>query len=336
MEASVHRRSPRIRVARPVTLLISLALVALSLVAATAGTGSASSTSELSECLGALNRVRVGAGGQGSDPNSLSAGEAAASERKSAQQRQARGITPNAMSKAPNVIIDVRWHVITKRNGTGAVSLAQIREQLAVLNDAYAGRGAAAGSANTIFRFRTKSISYTANNDWYNWSDPEVDPSDNDEAKAALHRGGFDDLNIYITGLADGLLGYATFPFDTTLTDDGIVLLNESLPGGTAAPYNEGDTATHEVGHWLGLFHTFENGCSYPGDYVGDTPYQDDGDNILSCEESLNTCPQPGRDPVHNFMSYGDDPCLDRFTRDQSQRMTLTWFTWRSDTTLLP
>jgi hypothetical protein len=252
MEASVHRRSPRIRVARPVTLLISLALVALSLVAATAGTGSASSTSELSECLGALNRVRVGAGGQGSDPNSLSAGEAAASERKSAQQRQARGITPNAMSKAPNVIIDVRWHVITKRNGTGAVSLAQIREQLAVLNDAYAGRGAAAGSANTIFRFRTKSISYTANNDWYNWSDPEVDPSDNDEAKAALHRGGFDDLNIYITGLADGLLGYATFPFDTTLTDDGIVLLNESLPGGTAAPYNEGDTATHEVGHWLG------------------------------------------------------------------------------------
>jgi hypothetical protein len=80
MEASVHRRSPRIRVARPITLLISLALVALSLVAATAGTGSASSTSELSECLGALNRVRVGAGGQGSDPNSLSAGEAAASE----------------------------------------------------------------------------------------------------------------------------------------------------------------------------------------------------------------------------------------------------------------
>ena len=94
----MFRRSTLALITRPLTLLISLALVALSLVAATVGTGMASSTSELSECLGAANRVRVGAGGQGSDPNSLSAGEAAASERKSAQQRQARGITPNAMS----------------------------------------------------------------------------------------------------------------------------------------------------------------------------------------------------------------------------------------------
>ncbi len=230
----------------------------------------------------------------------------------------------------------MRWHVITKRNGTGTVPRAQIRQQLAVLNDAFAGRGAAAGSAQTIFRFQTKSVDYTANNDWYNWSNPEVDLSDNDEAKAALHRGGFDVLNVYIANLGDGLLGYATFPFDTTLTDDGVVLLNESLPGGSAEPYNEGDTLTHEVGHWLGLFHTFENGCRYPGDYVSDTPYQDDGDNIFECDETLDTCSKPGLDPVHNFMSYGDDPCLDRFTRDQSLRMALTWFTWRSDTTLLP
>ena len=330
------RRSPRIRVACPVTLLISLTLVALSLVAATVGSSNASTTSGLSECLGASNRVRVGAGGQGVDPNSVSAGAATASEKKTTQQMHTRRITASAVSKAPNVTIDVRWHVITKKNGTGTVSRDQIRRQLGVLNDAFAGRGAAAGSAKTIFRFETKSIDYTANNDWYNWSDPDVDPSDNDEAKAALHRGGFDDLNVYIAGLGDGLLGYATYPSDTTLTDDGVVLLNESLPGGSAVPYNEGDTASHEVGHWLGLFHTFENGCNYPGDYVSDTPYQDDGDNIFSCDETLNTCRQPGGDPVHNFMSYGDDPCLDRFTRDQSQRMALTWFTWRSDITLLP
>jgi hypothetical protein len=247
-----------------------------------------------------------------------------------------RRITPQAASNASIVTIDVRWHVITQEDGTGAVSRAQIRRQLAVLNDAFTGRGAAAASANTIFRFQTKSIDYTANDDWYDWSSPEVDPSDNNEAKAALHRGGFDDLNVYVAGLSGGLLGYATFPSDTTLTDDGVVLLNESLPGGLAEPYNEGDTAPHEVGHWLGLFHTFENGCNYPGDYVSDTPYQDDGENIFSCEESLNTCPQPGRDPVHNFMSYGDDPCLDRFTRVQALRMALTWFTLRSGITLLP
>jgi hypothetical protein len=316
--------------------LISLALLPLSLVAPNFGSGSSSATSGLSECLGALNRVRVGAGGQGNDPNSLSAAEAATAQRKTTQQMRTRGITESAMSTASDVTIKVRWHVITRRNGTGGVSRAQIRQQLAVLNDAFAGRGAAAGSAETIFRFETRSIDYTANNDWYNWSNPDVDPSDNDEAKAALHKGGFDVLNVYIAGLGDGLLGYATFPFDTTLTDDGVVLLNESLPGGSAEPYNEGDTATHEVGHWLGLFHTFENGCRQPGDYVGDTPYQDDGDNIFSCEESLDTCRQPGKDPVHNFMSYGDDPCLDRFSRGQALRMALTWFTWRSDTTLLP
>ena len=142
--------------------------------------------------------------------------------------------------RTPAVTIDVRWHVITRRNGTGTVRPAQIRRQLAVLNDAFAGRGAAAGSAQTIFRFQTKSVDYTANNDWYNWSNPEVDLSDNDEAKAALHRGGFDVLNVYIADLGDGLLGYATFPFDTTLTDDGVVLLNESLPGGSARAVQRG------------------------------------------------------------------------------------------------
>ena len=73
-----------------------------------------------------------------------------------------------------------------------------------------------------------------------------------------------------------------------------------------------------------------ENGCAFPGDEVADTPYQDDGDNIFECDESLDTCAQPGTDPVHNFMSYGDDPCLDEFTRGQSLRMTLAWLVFRA------
>ena len=113
------------------------------------------------------------------------------------------------------------------------------------------------------------------------------------------------------------------------------MLLNDSLPGGSASPYNLGDTATHEVGHWLGLYHTFQGGCRPPGDYVTDTPYQANGDNIFECEESLNTCRQPGRDPVHNFMSYGDDLCLDRFSQGQAVRMTLIWKLFR-DPSLLP
>jgi hypothetical protein len=63
---------------------------------------------------------------------------------------------------------------------------------------------------------------------------------------------------------------------------------------------------------------------------VKDTPYQLDGANVFECDESLDTCKQPGMDPVHNFMSYGDDPCLDQFTRGQNKRMVKTWFAFRA------
>ena len=157
-----------------------------------------------------------------------------------------------------------------------------------------------------------------------------ADDTDDEEAKTALHQGGWGDLNIYVAALGSNLLGYANYPTSRAGLD-GVVLLNDSLPGGAAAPYNEGDTATHEVGHWLFLLHTFENGCAFPGDEVIDTAYQDDGDNIFECDEALDTCAQPGTDPVHNFMSYGDDPCLDEFTRGQSVRMTLAWLVFRAN-----
>ena len=205
------RRSSQIRVARPVTLLISLALVVLSLVTATAGASKASTTGPL-ECLGASDRVRLGAGSQGADPNSLSPQAAAAAEQKTAQRMQSRRVTSESASKASTVTIDVRWHVITRRNGTGAgiawsAPPAARGAQRRVRRPGRRGR-----KRPTVFQFQTKSVDYTANTDWYNWSDPDVDPSDNREAKKALHQGGFDDLNVYIAGLEDGLLGYAHLP----------------------------------------------------------------------------------------------------------------------------
>jgi hypothetical protein len=286
-------------------------------------------------CLQAPSAARVDGrlSRHGDDPNSVTA--AAAARMDAALQRQralllARGrITAKG---APTLRhdafrIDTHVHVITRSDGSGGVTDAQVQAQVAVLNKAFAGRSSAQ-AARSPFRFVLKSVDRVPNDDWFDWANPDEDPSDDQEAKAATRVGGRDDLNVWIANLAPPLLGYADFPSEP-LETDGLVLLNESLPGGAAAPYNEGDTATHEVGHWLGLFHSFENGCNRPGDYVWDTPYQDDGDNIFECDESLDTCKQPGLDPVHNFMSYGDDPCLDRFSRGQVLRMVVTWLAFR-------
>jgi pregnancy-associated plasma protein-A len=315
---------------RAAAVAATMAVVALGAPGSVADTATAASPKRACDAAQDNARVRPGTS-SGSDPNSVTPRHAAAIDRamkesKARLQRQGRLTKSGRPTYAvPKVIkIQTHVHVITKTNGTGAVPTSRINAQIAVLNKAYAGQ-ASSPVVNTGFQFVLASVDVTKNNNWYNWDEA----TDNDPAKKALHKGDLSHLNIYIANLGDDLLGYATFPFDTTLKDDGVVILNQSLPGGSAAPFNLGDTATHEVGHWLGLFHTFEGGCVAPGDYVSDTPYQADGDNIFFCRATDDTCKQPGKDPVHNFMSYGDDPCLDRFTPGQSSRMNSSWWVYR-------
>lgn len=296
--------------------------------AAAAGAGVSSGLSNSALCdpgAFAADSARVRPGYQGTLPGALTPEKSAAFEANLQSRVAQRGLAARAAAERFDTItIDVRVHVLTRTNGTGGVTPKMVVDQIKILNEAFAGR-TANQSQWTPFRFRLATYDVTPNTDWYNWTFDDDDRA----AKRALHRGGMDDLNVYIANLGDGLLGYAFYPQDEVGFRDGVVLLGKSLPGGSAVPYNEGDTATHEVGHWLGLAHTFDNGCEAPGDRVEDTPYQDDGPNIFSCRESLNTCPQPGRDPVHNFMSYGDDPCLDRFTEGQGYRMLLSWLAYR-------
>ena len=296
-------------------------------------------SSAAAECLDAPSHARAKAGTTGVDPNSVTAAQARAMNRRLSTKADRlatrgivseRGVPRGHWHKHHAVRIKTIVHVITADDGTGGVTRRQVRDQMKVINDGFRGV-TSPDAARTKFRFVLKKLHYVANDDWFNWELNE-DGTESEaaiEAKTALHRGGWRTLNVYIANLAV-YLGYASFPQDGVLAVDGLVLLNESLPGGNAAPYNEGDTATHEIGHWLGAFHTFQNGCNAPGDSVRDTPYQLDGENIFFCEESDDTCPQPGTDPVHNFMSYGDDQCLDQFTRGQHHRMLKTWFVFRA------
>ena len=263
------------------------------------------------------------------DANELTQAQVESMEAGAAQQAQARGLVTNGrgqLTRAGSATatafttasVPVHVHVIRSNTGDGDVSTTMINNQITVLNNAYADAG---------ISFTLVTTDHTNNSTWYT-----VTPGTPAETamKTSLHQGGKGDLNLYLANIGDDLLGWSTFPFKNAGgAMDGVVLLNESLPGGTATPYNLGDTGTHEVGHWFGLYHTFQGGCQKRNDYVDDTAAEKSP--AFGCPVGRDTCTRnTGLDPINNFMDYTDDDCMFEFTSGQYTRMQNMWVLYRA------
>ncbi|KAJ7627867.1 zincin [Mycena rosella] len=233
--------------------------------------------------------------------------------------------------KIANTAVKVYWHVISKDStlAGGNIPDSQIANQISVLNKDYAGN----------ITWTLANTNRTVNADWFN----NVGPSTSQQtAMKASRQGGKGDLNVYSVGFVNGsgagLLGYSTFPssYSGAPQDDGIVILFSSVPGGSTNGYNLGRTLTHESGHWLGLYHTFQGGCAgsgtaTAGDYVADTPAESSA--ASGCPSGRDTCTGtnfPGADPVTNFMDYSSDACMTQFSAGQMSRATTQFATYRT------
>jgi Pregnancy-associated plasma protein-A len=262
-------------------------------------------------------RVRPGSGQ--ADPNSLTAEQVSKLDEPAHRAALAAGSVT-----VPTIYHVISDHTLSHQERNRWTRL--VDAQTDVLNASYAG-ATSSDAANTAFRFDQVKITWTVNADWYTMA---LNSKAERDAKTALREGGAGTLNIYSVHTPI-LLGWATLPqkFKDQQTKDGVVIFDESMPGGTDPVYNEGDTATHEVGHWLGLYHTFQSGCWGAGDRVDDTAPEKSPS--FECQVGRDTCPKDSLlDPIHNFMDYSPDSCMNEFTPGQADRMSDSWLAYRA------
>jgi len=234
--------------------------------------------------------------------------------------------------------IPVVVHVIQRTDGRGNIPDSRVRSQIDILNEdfrALSGTLGAPGTDTAIEFFLatedpdgnpTTGITRSTNNTWFNdsgsyWLSLNWDPNRY--------------MNIY-TNSASGALGYVpNLPQGGIVgrPEDRVVVLHSAFGrGAPLRPFDLGRTATHEVGHYLGLYHTFSGGCgsstscNTTGDLICDTNGQ--SSPTYGCPSSASSCGRPA--PFDNYMDYSDDRCMNKFTAEQTLRMRCTLENYRN------
>ena len=256
-------------------------------------------------------------GGFGADHRELSAAEQKAIDARTAEILKAKKARVGTLASAS---VPVYIHVMLSKSGAGDVTSTQISQQIAELNQDFAGQESSQ-AANTGFTFTLAGVNRYYNDQWHK-------DRQSTSYRSQTRQGGKNALNIWLVDFS--YLGIATFPWDyaSNPSIDGIRVQYSSLPGGSATNYNDGKTATHEAGHWFGLYHTFQGGCTSTNDSVADTPAQSSSSS--GCPEGRDSCSLPGLDPIHNYMDYSYDSCYNQFTPGQSTRISDMWTAYRA------
>lgn len=228
------------------------------------------------------------------------------------------------------ICVDVAFHIVAKEDTKSSIDNDMPQAQLDSLNDSYKPYD---------ITFNLINVSWTTNDAW------ATGGGDADTAmKKALRQGTYNTLNLYFqTDLAGGVLGKCTLPSaiangkedPTVYYSDGCNINAHTMPKGAMDGYNNGKTAVHETGHWLGLLHTFEGySCEGPGDYIDDTPMESVATDGCPKDPVKRTCPGQQKDgesdPIHNYMDYSIDECYTGFTDLQAQRMKSMWAMYRA------
>lgn len=234
--------------------------------------------------------------------------------------------------------VPVVVHVIQNTSGAGFLSVEDVESQIEILNEDYLAIPGSPGGPGTNVEIQfylaevdpsgnpTNGITYSTNNTWYNdggsyWNTLAWDPHNY--------------MNIY-TNTAGGNLGYVPgLPQQGGVgaKSDRVVILWSSFGRDSAGgpPYDQGRTATHEVGHYLGLWHTFDNGCGSltscytTGDRICDT--LPESSPSFGCPATKASCGDD--DPQENYMDYSDDTCMFEFTPEQARRQRCTLESYR-------